>query len=925
LQVFVAIDYKVRSDVPLPKPVSKRGRQMTLRWHIALVIAGFVVVTSTVLLFVFNHQLSSKHRQDYANWSATLTRAVAKAILRDTLDNKRPDVHDALRRIIKDNPDIVYLEIVGFDGKLFASTFDGDPPPELGTLSHPTCHPGDTIAVRLNGRAVQDICYPLVENLDAHLHLGVNQELLNRSTAQATQQTIAISALIVVAAVVVAALMATRIARPIRQLADSMRAFGRGETVPADPPRHADAEVRELARSFESMRQERKATEEALRRTQFALDHAPDGAFWITEEGYIDYVNEHGCRSLGYKHDELIGKHISTFNPRFSPERWPSQWALGKQQGTRTFETEHHRKDGTVFPVEVSTVHVRYGDQDIRVSFVRDITDRKAAEAELEKYRTHLEERVRERTAELESTNRMLETEITARACASEAADRFRTALDSAPDGIYLIDPSTMGFVDANRAGWETLGYTRSELLTLGPLDVNPDYDREELTAVFERVIAGKQTLGVIETSHRRKDGTLFPIELSLRAIPILSGHLLLATTRDISLRKETEAHLIHAKEEAERANLAKSEFLARMSHELRTPMNAILGFSQVLEMEPITPEQMDCVSEIHVAGDHLLALIDELLDLSQIEAGKLTTTIETVWLGGIVEQAAQLVQSMLPTRNVTLTTECETSMAVLADQIRLKQIVVNLLSNAVKYNRVGGHVIIACRELDQYMLRLSVSDTGPGIPPEKLGGLFMPFERLGAEFTNVKGTGIGLSLSRRLAELMGATMGVDSTPGQGSTFWVDLPRSELVAQALPVDAPVAAPRQDRSRVLYVEDNPANLKVVEAIFRRHPNLLLFSAVSGKAGLELARRYVPEVILLDIHLPDMDGYGVLKELQAHPETRNIPVIALSADAMPVDIERGAKAGFKQYLTKPIKIDELTEAIWRLLASAPATLP
>lgn len=376
---------------------------------------------------------------------------------------------------------------------------------------------------------------------------------------------------------------------------------------------------------------------------------------------------------------------------------------------------------------------------------------------------------------------------------------------------------------------------------------------------------------------------------------------------------------LSEAVAEAVRASQAKSEFLSRMSHELRTPMNAILGFSQVLEVEPLNGAQQGFVREIHQAGDHLLELIDDLLDLSRIESGRLAIAVEAVALRPAVEQAVQLVQPLLRQRGVSLLDECARDVMVLADTTRLRQVLVNLLSNAAKYDRQGGSVRIGSRLLDEDRIRLSVSDEGAGIAPENVGKLFKPFERLGADLTEVEGTGIGLAISKRLVELMGGTIGVDSVPGQGSTFWIELPLAQAAADHAAAQPAAALPvAGDKLKVLYVEDNTANLKVVEAMLRRQPNLMLLSASNGEYGLELAQRYLPQAILLDIHLPGMDGYALLKELQSRPETRDIPVIALSADAMPLDVERGLAAGFRRYLTKPVKLPELVETIVQVMA-------
>lgn len=379
------------------------------------------------------------------------------------------------------------------------------------------------------------------------------------------------------------------------------------------------------------------------------------------------------------------------------------------------------------------------------------------------------------------------------------------------------------------------------------------------------------------------------------------------------------------ARESAEQASRAKSEFLSRMSHELRTPMNAILGFSELLRLEIQDAEQRDFMEEIYRAGQHLLALIDELLELSRIETGNIAVVIQPVRVERVVKEALKLVQPLIQERHLTISREhgdCP-HVSVLADATRLRQIMVNLLSNAAKYNRDHGNIHVEWRVVEGGLVRILVGDTGRGIAPDQLTHLFKPFERLGAQFTAIEGTGIGLAFSKRLAELMGGQLEAESTLGRGSAFWVDLPLSETAAE--PLARPELAPPEQhgaRLRILYVEDNAANLKVVDKIFQRHGSLTLISATNGEYGLELAQRYAPDLILLDIHLPGMDGYAVLKALQADKQTRHIPVIALSADAMPMEVERGLAAGFRRYLTKPIKPAELIGAIEEGLFSGKA---
>lgn len=370
---------------------------------------------------------------------------------------------------------------------------------------------------------------------------------------------------------------------------------------------------------------------------------------------------------------------------------------------------------------------------------------------------------------------------------------------------------------------------------------------------------------------------------------------------------------LSQALEEIKEVSQAKSLFLSRMSHELRTPLNAICGFSQLLKLETLNPDQQESVDWIAKAGNHLLHLINDLLDLSRIDVGKLQVNMEPVCLNQVIKDARSLTDAQREFRGIDVQIDCNEGMVVEADPTRLTQILVNLLSNAIKYNRAGGSIRVTCLRLSDDRLRLSVTDTGYGIPEEKQEKLFQPFERLGAEFSEIEGTGTGLALSKSLAELMSAQLGFESTEGEGSSFWLDLPlsSSEVV---LPAGEDSAQPDPARSyRVLYVEDNLANLKLVQSIFKHHPEFELITAVDGVEGLKKAREERPDIILLDIHLPRMDGYAVSEQLRKDGLSETIPVIALTADAMPDDVQRGLESGFRYYLTKPIDHDELFEVL------------
>lgn len=366
------------------------------------------------------------------------------------------------------------------------------------------------------------------------------------------------------------------------------------------------------------------------------------------------------------------------------------------------------------------------------------------------------------------------------------------------------------------------------------------------------------------------------------------------------------------ARDDAERANRGKSEFLSRMSHELRTPMNAILGFAQLLEMTERSDKHGHWLSEIRHAGDHLLELIDELLDLARIEVGKLNVRLAPVDLDAVIQEAASMCRVSAGARQVALAVDAGgDALAVVADRTRLRQILVNFLSNAVKYNRVGGRVVVHReRGADGRCVRVTVSDTGPGIASERLALLFTPFERLGQEDSDVQGSGIGLALSRRLAELMHCDVGAESVEGEGSTFWIELPLAATDIEASASAPPALQRMAPRTlRVLYIEDNPINLALMQAAFENRSDLQLLTAQDGASGVAMAGAERPDVILLDILLPRMTGFEVLQELRRDPRLRDTPVVAVTASAMAHDVDRGKAAGFSAYVTKPFRFDEL----------------
>lgn len=387
----------------------------------------------------------------------------------------------------------------------------------------------------------------------------------------------------------------------------------------------------------------------------------------------------------------------------------------------------------------------------------------------------------------------------------------------------------------------------------------------------------------------------------------------------NITERKQIESNLINAMAVAEKANQAKSEFLSNMSHELRSPLNAVLGFAQLLESDatPQTASQKESTRHILKAGWYLLDLINEILDLALVDSGKLLLSIEAMPLDEVLLDCQAMIESQAKKRNLQLSfPQFDTPCFIAADRKRVKQIFLNLLSNAIKYNKEGGTVVVECTAVSSERLRISVKDTGAGLSPENLAQLFQPFNRLGQETSGTEGTGIGLVMTKRLVEMMGGSIGVESKVGVGTMFWIELPfandqHGELAAARV---LPVSVPRDDAGRtVLCVEDDAANLALIAQLIARRPNMYLLSATNAALGIELAREHQPEVILMDINLPGISGIEALHILRDDPLTKRIPVVAVSASAMPQDVEQGLALGFFRYLAKPIKVNEFLEAL------------
>jgi PAS domain S-box-containing protein len=492
-------------------------------------------------------------------------------------------------------------------------------------------------------------------------------------------------------------------------------------------------------------------------------------------------------------------------------------------------------------------------------------------------------------------------------------SEGLRHILESSPVSVRIMRLADKKLVFVNQSFCNMVRFPKEQVIGMDP---SKFYRRiEDYQALSARLQRGEPVIN-------------YPIELTSQ------GHDIWGFTSFFNIEFEGEAaslawiydvtQLVEARKDAERANHAKSEFLSNMSHELRTPMNAVLGFGQLLQYDDtLNAQQQESVQHILKGGNHLLELINQVLDLARVEAGHLSLSLEPVEVNSVVQECRSLVSALAEKRNITISYSGLEGVVVRADRTRLKQVLFNLLSNAIKYNREGGRVTLDVQAAGEQRLHLRVTDTGAGIPAERLEELFQPFNRLGAEKSAVEGTGIGLTITRRIMQAMGGTVDVQSTPGVGSTFWVELPQDTLAGaehQAAPISnglAPAAQPVAVRHTVLYIEDNPVNIKLVDMILSRRKYIRLIAAHTPEIGVELAQTLQPDLILLDINMPGMNGYQVLEVFKSDAKIKSIPVIAVTANAMLRDIQRGKAAGFADYLTKPLMVTQFLETIDRHL--------
>ena len=621
------------------------------------------------------------------------------------------------------------------------------------------------------------------------------------------------------------------------------------------------------------------------------VDAAPDGIVVVDQGGAIVLVNAEAERMFGYERDELVGQPVHLLVPERlrarHPEHVKSYHAAPRLRPMGSgLELYGHRRDGTEFPVEISLSPIQHARERLVVAGIRDVTDRRKIEREAKRANAYLV-----------------------------------SAVDAIQDAFVLYDEDDR-VVLVNSACRQLLGSS------LGPI----------IGCRFDELLPEALAAGVFDFSEESRD-TLLARWRAYHRAP--AGTLDVRTGRGRYLRvveRKTPEHGtvslmmdvtddVLREAELRTASAAKSEFLSSMSHELRTPLNAVLGFAQLLERDrkqPLTERQQERLQHVLRGGEHLLRLIDDVLDLSRIEAGRVTISCEPVGLPEVLAEVATTLEPMAAGVQITLAVAPMSAdlPRVVADRTRLAQILMNFGSNAIKYGKPGGHATFEVTGRDT-SLRITVIDDGIGIPADQRAKLFEPFQRAGQETGPIEGTGIGLVISKRLAGLMNGSVGFSSEAGKGSRFWVEVPTYRApvadltkAASAPPVTSPLAAGGA-RHKVVYVEDNPSNIAFMRELVDDLASVELLTAPTAEIGLPLIRAHRPAVVIMDINLPGMSGFDAAKQLREWPETSGIPIVGLSAAALVKDTARGKDAGFYRYLTKPVKVAELTAVLEELL--------
>jgi len=588
--------------------------------------------------------------------------------------------------------------------------------------------------------------------------------------------------------------------------------------------------------------------------------------------GTITFVNDKFCQVSGYRPDELLGHNHRILKSGKHPDSFYAEmWDTISSGKTWQGIVCNRAKDGRPYWVESSIVPFLddHGLPYQYISLRTDITPLMEIEAHL------------------------------------RAERDFSDAAINALPGIFYVFSAAGRFLKVNDSFSRVTGFSAEEIDHMTPLDFIAEAERG---LVAERIqLALEMGKAEVEAGLITKAGETIPYYFQAAALEFNSEHCLIGTGIDFSSLKQAQQALVAAKDEAERASRAKSDFLSSMSHELRTPMNAILGFSQLLEYDDtLNEDQLGSVQEILKAGNHLLDLISEVLNLARIESGNIELSIEPACYAEILDECIALIQPLADARGIRIDAVTPRGVKLRADRMRLKQVLINLMSNAVKYNRPGGSITLRIAPAADDQVRIMVSDNGQGIPAKRMEELFQPFNRLGEENSAIAGTGIGLSISRQLVELMGGSIGAESEAGVGSTFWIELPAEDALPQTDASESTEDAATAEQFTILYVDDNPSNLKHMSKLLARRHGIHLITAHSPAIGLARANEKRPDLIILDINMPGMNGFEVLARLRTEPWAQHKPIVALTANTTERDIQRGMEAGFNDYLVKPLDV-------------------
>ena len=868
---------------------------------IILILQGLTSVT--LISDLFNESLTDENYQ----WSQVITKSLAESIALNTINNEPLVVREVINKIADDNPSISYIVVTNFDGGIFAHSFKKGFPKHLKPIIEKN-HLNTTFYT--NEEKILDISHPVIKGLTSYIHIGINISKIQSITNSVKQNIFLITLIFSLIAIVTFTLIVLYNNRPLKLLSTLMAKFGRGENVNTMNPRGAPKEIALVIKSFNDMitiRDEAiKQLHEQKALFESIFENIPDALVLASPDRKIVSVNKAFENIFGYTESEVLDKKTSYLyeNEDEYNKQGQLRYNLDPQTELTPYTVSYKRKDGNIFFGETLGTKIKLENNEVLgfIGVVRDITDRKKDEKELKS---------------------------------------FKNTLDLISDGVFMFTPDDLNFTYCNQSALDQVEYSIDEVSQMKPFDIKPEFDETSFRLMIQPLLTNEKPFLIFETIHQSKTGKRIPVEIFLQYINTENDiPRFVAIIRDITERKIAESRikaqqdsleqevedrtkeLRSAKEEAELANNAKSDFLSRMSHELRTPMNAILGFAQILEFDQtvkLSDDQKESVKQILDAGQHLLELINEILDLAKIESGTFEILLDPVELRSVIDNSLSFISPQASKANIIITNKFSRTedLWVNSDKLRLKQVLINLLSNAIKYNKPNGSVTISAHTKDNEKIRIEISDTGFGIQEKDIDLIFKPFERINNKNV-VEGTGIGLSITKHLIEMMNGEIGIISSE-QGTTFWFELylshnPKNKITASSSEQDqAVISADENNTFTAVYVEDQLANLKLVQKLFSLKDNLTLYSAMTPTEGFEQINSHKPDLIILDINLPEMSGIEMLAEIKKDPVFSNTPIIALSANAMQSEINDALNSGFDEYITKPIQVVQFFELI------------